>query len=51
MVGSGLSAADLCVFDIVDLHVRIFPEQMAKDVRGCGAGLGCWGLSGLHRSW
>jgi len=31
MVGSGLSAADLCVFDIVDLHVRIFPEQMAKD--------------------
>ena len=39
MVGSGLTAADLCVFDIVDLHVRIFPEEMAKDVSGVGGGL------------
>lgn len=28
VVDSGVTAADLALFDIVDLHVRIFPEEM-----------------------
>eukprot|EP00878_Enallax_costatus_P036342 GHUV01040802.1.p1 GENE.GHUV01040802.1~~GHUV01040802.1.p1 ORF type:complete len:138 (+),score=47.84 GHUV01040802.1:177-590(+) len=27
-VGGGLTAADVCVWEIVDLHLRIFKEQM-----------------------
>lgn len=26
-VGSSLTMADLCIWDIVDLHARIYPEQ------------------------
>lgn len=33
-VGSGLTAADLCVWEIVDLHMRLFKEQMEATVRG-----------------
>eukprot|EP00198_Chlamydomonas_reinhardtii_P011758 XP_001701095.1 glutathione S-transferase [Chlamydomonas reinhardtii] len=29
-VGAGLTMADLCVFDIVDLHNRIFPDKMKE---------------------
>lgn len=36
-VGSGLTAADLCVWEIVDLHMRLFKEQMEATVRGGGA--------------
>jgi glutathione S-transferase len=32
IVGSGLTAADLCVWEIVDLHLRIFKEDMEAGV-------------------
>jgi glutathione S-transferase len=32
-VRSGLTAADLCVWEIVDLHMRLFKEQMEATVR------------------
>jgi glutathione S-transferase len=32
IVGSGLTAADLCVWEIVDLHLRIFKEEMQAGV-------------------
>jgi glutathione S-transferase len=32
IVGSELSAADLCVWEIVDLHLRIYPEEMQAGV-------------------
>lgn len=35
-VGGQLSAADLCVWEIVDLHLRIFKEQMEATVRRRG---------------
>ncbi|KAF6266727.1 glutathione S-transferase [Scenedesmus sp. NREL 46B-D3] len=28
VIGSGLTAADLCVWEIVDLHLRIFKQEM-----------------------
>jgi len=33
VVGSTLTAADLCVWEIVDLHLRIFKEEMEAAVR------------------
>jgi hypothetical protein len=39
-VGSGLTAADLCVWQIVDLHMRLFKEQMEATVRPGGWGGG-----------
>jgi glutathione S-transferase len=32
MVGAGLTAADLCVFDIVDLLLRVYPDQLPSAV-------------------
>jgi glutathione S-transferase len=39
-VGAGLTAADLCVWEIVDLHMRLFKEQMEATVRGVAGGGG-----------
>jgi glutathione S-transferase len=39
-VGSGLTAADLCVWQILDLHMRLFKEQVEATVshtQGCGS--------------
>lgn len=33
IVGGGLTAADLCVWEIVDLHMRTFRDQMEATVR------------------
>jgi hypothetical protein len=33
MVGAGLTAADLCVFDMVDLLLLIYPDQLPSAVR------------------
>ncbi len=32
VVGEGLSIADLCLWDIVDLHMRIYGEQIKETV-------------------
>jgi glutathione S-transferase len=40
-VGSGLTAADLCVWEIVDLHMRLFKDQMEATVRQLSM-LSCW---------
>lgn len=32
VVGDSLTAADLCVWEIVDLHLRIFKEQLETTV-------------------
>eukprot|EP00882_Tetradesmus_deserticola_P007431 GHRQ01007829.1.p1 GENE.GHRQ01007829.1~~GHRQ01007829.1.p1 ORF type:complete len:195 (+),score=76.13 GHRQ01007829.1:624-1208(+) len=37
IVGSALTAADLCVFDIVDLHLRILKQEMEA-----GVSRDCW---------
>jgi glutathione S-transferase len=48
-VGAGLTAADLCVWQIVDLHMRLFKEQMEATVsRGGGGAEGhAWGRGRL----
>lgn len=32
VVGEGLTIADLCLWDIVDLHMRIYGEQIKETV-------------------
>lgn len=34
IVGGSLTAADLCVWEIVDLHLRIFKEEVTAAVSG-----------------
>jgi hypothetical protein len=33
-VGAGLTAADVELFDVLDLHLRIFKEEVAEQVSG-----------------
>jgi hypothetical protein len=47
MVGAALTAADLCVFDMVDLLLRIFPDQLPSAVSLQGPCC-CPALWGLH---
>lgn len=41
VAGSKLSVGDLCLFDIIDLHARIFPEQLKETVSAACCGGGC----------
>lgn len=40
VIGTALSAADLCLWDIIDLHLRIFGDELRASVRGAGQGGG-----------